>query len=425
MNNKYNVGIFSELIMGICFIIVGVIVFIGKNNLYIHVINLTVLVLLLLSVFYFLKTLIASYKGDVEAHKNIFNCLFNLIACLVLSFFPNISLSLLPVAFSLYLFLLGCSQMISYFLFLSNNVNNRRRTLIIGLIYFVVSIPILLSPLNRLSDFLLWVSIYSLFLGITFCGNFLEDFIFNNNRLRNRIRVSLPKILEAVIPYSVMVRLNKYSSILSNVDYDCGDFEEADLFVLVHASSGGVNMFGHADIYFEDYVYSYGNYDEGSRKYKEMFGDGVIFKTKKFKNYINFCIDNSKKTIFVFGIKLTDKEKNSVRDKLESIFANTCDWDYNQDKMIKYIDTYAKKLYYKTKARFYKFKNGKYKTYFVLGSNCCFLADDVLGKNGANILNLSGILTPGTFYDYLNRKLKCKNSVVVFKRIYNSSRKMK
>jgi hypothetical protein len=207
--------------------------------------------------------------------------------------------------------------------------------------------------------------------------------------------------------------------------YDVGDRDEADLFILIHTSSRGVNMFGHIDVYFEGKVISYGNYDEGSRKYKEMFGDGVLFSTRKRKNYINFCIDNSKKTLFEFGVRLNARQKELIRTRIKEILDDTISWNYKDDKKYNNGTSYVAKLYKKTGAEFYKFKKGKYKTYFVLGSNCCYLADDIIANSGVDMLSLNGIITPGTYYDYLNRLLKKKNSFVVSKSIYNASRRCK
>ena len=76
---------------------------------------------------------------------------------------------------------------------------------------------------------------------------------------------------------------------------------------------------------------------------------------------------------------------------IDDIFRNTTIWDFRDDKKYNNGDSYAGRLYKKTKAKFYKFNKGKYKTYFVLGTNCCYLIDDIVGKSGTN--NISNILS--------------------------------
>ena len=150
-----------------------------------------------------------------------------------------------------------------------------------------------------------------------------------------------------------------------------------------------------------------------------------MFLCDKEDKYINFCIEHSKKTVFVFGIKLTDRQKDKVRKRIDELFSCSYSWNHKSDKKYNDGESYAGKLYKKTRAKFYKFKSGKYKTYYVLGTNCCYLADDIVGKSGLDILSLNGIITPGTYYDYLNKELHRKNSIVVSKNIYNASRKAK
>lgn len=53
------------------------------------------------------------------------------------------------------------------------------------------------------------------------------------------------------------------------------------------------------------------------------------------------------------------------------------------------------KLSKKTKATLYKFTKGKFKTYFVLGSNCVYLVDNIIGSAWIDILKMNGIITQG------------------------------
>lgn len=77
------------------------------------------------------------------------------------------------------------------------------------------------------------------------------------------------------------------------------------------------------------------------------------------------------------------------------------------------------------KLNFLNFHQENIKPYFVLGTNCCYLADDIVGKSGSDILSLNGIITPGTYYDYLEKELYRKKGIVVTKNIYNSKRRCK
>lgn len=54
----------------------------------------------------------------------------------------------------------------------------------------------------------------------------------------------------------------------------------------------------------------------------------------------------------------------------------------------------------------------------MLNTNCVLLADEILGTSGIDILKISGLIAPGTYYEYFEREFKRKNSRVVSKKIY-------
>lgn len=53
----------------------------------------------------------------------------------------------------------------------------------------------------------------------------------------------------------------------------------------------------------------------------------------------------------------------------------------------------------------YKFSSGKFKTYFVMTTNCVQLVDDVVGATGLDILDNHGFLTPGAYHVYLDKEI--------------------
>ena len=72
----------------------------------------------------------------------------------------------------------------------------------------------------------------------------------------------------------------------------------------------------------------------------------------------------------------------------------------------------------KTNATFYKFSQGNYKTYFLLFTNCVKLVDNVIGATGSDLLKINGVITPGSYYDFLIREFKKENSNVITENIY-------
>lgn len=411
--------------MGIIFLFVGMILAIGKDGLYQSIIS-TIIFLLWGNAFVQLVRLYFRHQSKEKKKKALISCLFHLILCLFFALLPDFILGLAPILFSLYLTILGISQYIMGYLEIKTKENFGVRYFLLGCIYLAIAIPIILSPLGKLDNFLICLVIYAIFLGLSFIWDALIQIIPINtkNKFKRKIKITLPKIIEAIIPYRVMIDINRNLKVKEqSYSYHNPNDKTVNLNILIHTSNRGFNRMGHIDIYFDNKVISYGCYDEGSRYVGELFGDGVLFLAKSKKEYINFCIDNSKKTIFDFGIHLTDTEKKKVALRIEELLKNTYPWNHKTDKNYHNGKSYAAKLYKRTSAKFYKFKSGKYKTYYVLGTNCCFLADDIIGKSGMDILSINGLITPGTYYDYLNRKLKGKNSNIIYKEIYNKDRR--
>lgn len=421
-----------SLIISISLILLGIIMIIGRDWLYINFINIFILAILFLSIKQFVNYFIGKKK---DKNINFTRCLLNLIFCFIISLFKDIPLSILPLIFGIYLLINAIIKFISSYILLRNNANGKLTEFLLGIFYLIFSVPILFAPLKNLSIVLIVIGIYILLLGINYTLDFVRSLLPKRikNKIKRHARISLPVFIEAIIPYTV---LNEINYLLDKDSYDDTfifeekkDKTESDMEVFVHTSANGFNRMGHVDLYYNDKVISYGNYDKSSERFFTMIGDGVIFTTNRDK-YIPFCIEHSKKTIFAFGLKLTDKQKQNIDRAINKIFDNLYEWESPYQEALtksktkkikenKYQD-YASKLYQATTAKFYKFKSGKYKKYFVLGINCCSLADNIIGKSGIDLLKMYGIITPGAYYEYLNREFQKKNSMVVSRKIYNN-----
>ena len=418
----------SFVLLGIVLIVLGGLLFFGKDDVYQYLVSVLSLVFLVNSVkelvrFFFFRL------NKREEKKSFLSCFFHLFVCFILIISSDFMLGFIPFLFSIYLIIIGVVQFIMCFLEIRNGEFISFRNVIIILFCFSIAFPLLISPVDNLDSFLNYFSLYSFLLGLSMLWEAIFRFLSvkTKNKLKRKIRITLPKIVEAIIPYSIMNEINRNLALEKKQVYSLEkDNYKVDMDILIHTSDRGFNRMGHIDLCFDGMVISFGNYDEGSRKYSGLFGSGVLFMTGRKRDYINFCIENSKKTVFDFGIVLSDKQKDAVRKKIQSIMSNSLKWSYKEDKKFyKERTSYAFKLYKKTKARFYKFFKGRYRTYFVLGTNCCSFVDDVVGSSGIDILSINGIITPGTYYDYFNRELRLKHSNVVSKEIYNYDRMAK
>ena len=419
----------NSLIIGISLLVIGILMLVGRDWLYINFINIFLIAVLFFSIKKFFNYFIGKKK---DRQINFTTSILNLLFCLICSFFRNIPLSILPIVFGVYLLLNASIKFINGLILWKNNANGKLTEFTIGLIYLVFSLSIIFSPIKNLNVVLVVIGIYVVLLGLNYIFDFITFVIPRRvkNKVKRNIRISLPAFVEAIIPFTV---LNEINYLLDKENYDKPFvFEEKseevvpDLEVIVHTSNRGFNRMGHVDLYYDEHVISYGNYDDSSTRFFNMIGDGVIFATDKEK-YIPFCIEHSKKTLFVFGLKLTNIQKKNIDKVIRKTFDNLSNWKSPYEEaltkkkkvsMNDYRD-YASRLYQATNAKFYKVKSGKFKNYFVLGTNCCRLADNIIGKSGIDLLKMNGVITPGTYYEYLNREFQKKNSMVISRKIYN------
>ena len=152
-----------------------------------------------------------------------------------------------------------------------------------------------------------------------------------------------------------------------------------------------------------------------------MVGDGVLYFCDRDK-YIDLCKRESQKTLFGYGIVLTPEMEKAVQKKLAELKQLTIPWEPSADKIMtgdgKEDYTYAYKIRHETDGELYKFIKSKFKSYFVLSTNCVLLADTIVGQAGTDILSPKGFIAPGTYQAYLNREFEKPNSIVVSKHVY-------
>ena len=77
-----------------------------------------------------------------------------------------------------------------------------------------------------------------------------------------------------------------------------------------------------------------------------------------------------------------------------------------------------KLLEQEAQAEFYKIGQGPFKTYNVLTTNCVAVANMLSGSGGVDLMNPQGIITPGTYSEFLDRQFRRKKSIVVSRTVY-------
>lgn len=351
---------------------------------------------------------------------------FHVLVGLVVGFLNRASN--LPV--NIVIIILGCYQLctaavygITYLLYRQNKLKGGFRYFFDTVLYGGIGLTTIFSPSTDGRLQFLIVGIYLILLGFS---NVRDGAFFNTDleqkQLWRRIRINLPVIIAAFFPAEQLNRFNHllqgekrgYQKVYSRIQ---NDQKSVDLEVLVHTSDQNLfGMIGHVDICYQGKVISYGSYDVFSERLFGTIGDGVLFKVDK-DAYIDLCKEESKKTLFGYGLSLTDAQKRAVEKRLAEIDELLAVW--NPSAELKNNDhTYAYKLKHGLGAQLYKFKTSQFKTYFILSTNCCLLADSIIGQAGTAILDMRGIITPGTYQSYLQYEFESANDLVVAQNIY-------
>lgn len=340
----------------------------------------------------------------------------------------DIPIYVLALVIGVYQIFHASINLVTYVLYRKNKIRPRFRLLLDGILLVFLGGASLLSSTGNSVFQLFVLGAYFFLYGLS---NIRDGFLFEEeigkNHLKRRIRISLPIVLAALIPARTLAKINKFmqENADEREDIHLGMVKSgktAELEIFVHTAETSLfSAIGHVDICYQGRVISYGNYDPSSETLFGMVGDGVLYFCDRDK-YIDLCKRESQKTLFGYGIDLTPEMEKAVQKKLAELKQLTIPWEPSADKIMtgdgKEDYTYAYKIRHETDGELYKFIKSKFKSYFVLSTNCVLLADTIVGQAGTDILSPKGFIAPGTYQAYLNREFEKPNSIVVSKHVY-------
>lgn len=340
----------------------------------------------------------------------------------------DVPIYILALVIGVYQIFHASINLVTYVLYRKNKIRPRFRLLLDGLVLVFLGGTSLLSSTGNSVFQLFVLGAYFFLYGVS---NIRDGFLFEKeigkNHLKRRVRMSLPIVLAALIPARTLAKINKFmqENADEREDIHLGMVKSgktAELEIFVHTAETSLfSAIGHVDICYQGRVISYGNYDPSSETLFGMVGDGVLYFCDRDK-YIDLCKRESQKTLFGYGIDLTPEMEKAVQKKLAELKQLTIPWEPSADKIMtgdgKEDYTYAYKIRHETDGELYKFIKSKFKSYFVLSTNCVLLADTIVGQAGTDILSPKGFIAPGTYQAYLDREFEKPNSIVVSKHVY-------
>lgn len=393
-------------LLGLLFVFVGIFAFL--NSAY-----FMYMIVMVLGILIFIDTL--SLLKNLKT--NILGILIHLLFACLFIFTPKLPLSIVVMVFALYVSIMGISHFVTYCYYRKEKVNGRLLFLLSAIVLIVVGISFILSPSVHAKEMTYIFILYTLYLGIKYMLSSMKELLSENrkNSLKRRIRVSLPIFMVAFMPRVMIEYINEKLEVEDEIMKQDDDLSSVEVFV--HVSKDGFGAIGHVDICYQNEVIAYGAYDEASTHLFGAIGEGVLFIVDKEK-YISFCHkDDLTSHIFAYTLTLNEVQKERIEDTIDEFKKGLVKWNppciNNQE-----AQDYASRLYQGTHASFYKFKSGMFKYYFVMTTNCVLLADRIIGKSGIDIVNMNGIITPGTYLSYFEEEYKKENSRVIEKHIY-------
>ena len=382
----------NYIILKICLLItIGTLAVITPKN---HINDLHFLVYLGMSIYTIIQIFI-SIKRKTFSYFNLLVALISLIMAILISIYPNFYVKLIPIIIGIYILIIGLARLLTIFIY-HDLPESKINILINSIIHLTFSIILFINPTTNMKSFTFILGIYLILLGLSY--------IPKGSHQNDNIKiVQIPTIFQSLKPYTDFIKIDfeHYNNIENNID--------VDIEVLIHVRKNKRGVFGHADLIYNNKVYSYGNYDTKSYKLADAIGEGVLLEVDK-ENYIKYCKSYGK-TLFSFGIKLDKKEKDKIDKHFQDIMKNT--YIFEKENISK--NSYIYKLNENTNANFYKFKSGYYKNYYFLNYNCVKFIEEVISPE---LLDFTSIKTPGTLYTYLEELYLEKDSKIVRKIIY-------
>ena len=335
------------------------------------------------------------------------------------------------ILFGVYVLVNALILLITYLLYIRYHIKGRLALLLKCIIYFIFAILLILHPETNGKYAQIIIGIYLIIYGISGLNDFIIETIpkEKTDAFKKLIKIPLPLFITAFTPQRLINLINELIEVEpKQTKLSVKKSQQTpNLEVIIHLAKSGTAAFGHMEICFNNKIYSYGNYDLHSRKFFDMIGDGVLLIADR-DAYIKYNVTQLNRYLVCFGLQLTAKQQRDIKKRITYLFSNnTENWypdaakaDMGEIPKGDYKEI-SSDLYRYTNAKFKKITKGKNKKFFVLRTNCAIIVDYILGSISSTILNINGLIAPGTYYEYLNNEFMKKNSSVITRKIYTQN----
>lgn len=429
---RKKIDCFSLLLFSVVTIVLGILTIINGRLILTYNIYLLACIMVLIAI-YDAITLVMKKDNRKKLIEISIRIIVDLFFAFVMIHNTGFILASLTVFFGFYILLHSFLHLFNYFLYTVNHMPGSFRILSNHIVTFLLAIILICNPSANILYAQIIIGLYFIFLGLSKLSDFLVEVVPTkfSNKVKSKIQIQLPILFAMFIPKQLINSINEILAVKRDDDSLLVTKKNAtpDIEVIIHLATSGSASFGHVEICFEQKIYSFGNYDRHSRILFDSIGDGVICIADR-DSYINYIIENKDRYLVVFGIKLDHSEKKLVKSRIDHlIHHNTI--DYYPDLQLYEMgllppdnfNDMSSEIYKLANGKFKKIIKGKNKKFFVVKTNCVMVAKSILTGIGKDIVAINGIISPGSYYNYLNSEFLNKNSNVITRKVYTKQNK--
>lgn len=306
-----------------------------------------------------------------------------------------------------------------------------------SIIFILTGLVLIFSPLESFVTLRYIISIYLLIYAITLFGDFYAEVTrsdLEEERMHRRTHISLPNIITAFKIKNMVkgiykqIEDNNFEKRIIVEDKENSGFDKVNLEINLHLTDPSGNQFGHMDIAIGDTVHSYGTYDKSKNKMAGFISQGTYAEIPKLP-YYKYCIDNCGDYIISYCACFSEKQLDSVKDKIAMFKKEYCEplefkldnpeittpdpdkrYGDSGDNLVRFLN-----------AKIFTVVDGSFKSYFGVNVNCVQFADWLLSDTGIDAVSMGGLRTPGVFYYMLENMFHRPNNRIIRKISYYST----
>ena len=344
--------------------------------------------------------------------EGIIYALAHFVILALVLLYPSLYVGFVGLTTGLYALLNSVVYFVDYHLARKDHIKGIFSKFVTSVLYFLAALVLFIVP-NKSSAIIFIVS--GIYLIIAAIIHLLESILDIVDR-RFNVSLSLPIIFGALLPPRVYLKQIKTIDQDERVIRDVKDNPQAPLEIFIYLRDGLFESLGHVDIAYDGVVYSYGLHDPKARKIFGSAGDGVLIRVDR-DPFMENCLKSGKTIVLDFKLEPDEKEMAIIKGRIDELMKDTipfaCDAKI-EEELGEPMDAqdYISDVYRDTHCELYKFKKGRFKTYFVFTTNCVLLADHLVRNKEIDLLNMSGIITPGNYLNFLYSLYLKEDSIV-------------